>query len=173
MNTRILTLIVVILGAALFRLVPHPPNVTPIAAIALFSGAYLADRRLSLVVPLLAMLLSDLFLGFYSSMALTYLAFALSVVLGWSLHSRRARPLPVLGAAVGSSLIFYLLTNFGSWVTTGLYPHDPAGLLAAYVAGLPFYRNSLAGDLLFTGLLFWGFHLAERRIPSLREHVHG
>jgi hypothetical protein len=167
MNPRTTTLVSIILAAAAFRLLHAVPNVSPIAAMALFAGAQFADRRMTFAVPLAAMLVSDLFLGLHATLPFVYAAFALTVLLGTLLRGRSS-PLAVLGAATAASLLFFLLTNFGVWLIWDMYPPTIEGLAQAYAAGLPFYRNTLAGDLLFTGLLFGGFALAQRHWPALR-----
>ena len=169
MNARILTLLTAILAAAALRLVPHPPNFTPIGAMALFSGAYLGRRgAVALVAPLGALFLSDLVLGFYRGMPTVYFSVALIVIIGW-LALQRVSPIRVGGAAIASSVLFFVLTNFGMWLSSGFYPRTLAGLEACYVAAIPFFQNTVAGDLFFTGLLFGGFALAERLVPALRE----
>jgi hypothetical protein len=168
MNPRLATVLALIVAAALFRLVPHAWNVTPIAAMALFAGAHLQDRRLAFAIPLGAMLLSDLVLGLHWTMVFVYAAFALTVLMGMGLRGRPA-PLSVLGAALASSVAFFLITNFGAWLGHGMYPQTLEGLAAAYAAGVPFFRNTLTGDLAFTALLFGGFALAQRHLPWLAE----
>jgi hypothetical protein len=163
-------LVGMILAAAAARLAPHAPNFTPIAAIALFGGAHFADKRLAFGVPLAALLLSDLVLGFYGGMAVVYGSFALIVGLGFWLRSRRTI-WPIAGAALASSLLFFLVTNFGMWAAGSLYPRTLSGLGVCYAAAIPFFRNTLAGDLFFSAVMFGGFALAEKRFPSLREPV--
>ena len=165
---RLIVLAGMILAAAAARLIPHAPNFTPIAAIALFGGAQFADKRLAFFVPLAAMLLSDLVLGFHSGMTFVYGSFALIVCLGLGLRSRRA-PLSIAGAALTASLLFFAVTNFGVWAAGMWYPRTFAGLVACYAAAVPFLQNTLAGDLFFTAVLFGGFALAERQFPLLRE----
>jgi len=157
-----------ILAAAASRLVPHPPNMTSITAIALFGGAYFSDRRLAFLVPLSALFLSDLILGFYRHMEVVYVSFALIVAIGLWLQKHRT-VLPIAAAALGSSLLFFVLTNFGVWVFDALYPKTVEGLIACYVAAIPFFQNTLLGDLLYTAVLFGGFALLERQIPKLRD----
>jgi len=166
-QTRLIALVSAILIAAALRLVPHPPNFTPIGAMALFSGAYLGRRGLAFVAPLAALLLSDLVLGFYAGMNFVYLGVILTVVIGWWLTRRRSA-LRIAGAALASSVMFFVVTNFGMWLFSGYYPVTFEGLVACYVAAIPFFQNSLAGDLFFTALLFGGFALAERAMPRLR-----
>lgn len=167
-RTRLLVLLSAILIAALLRLVPHPPNFTPIGAMALFSGAYLGRRWLAFAAPLGALLLSDLILGFYPGVAFVYAATALAVLIGWALTRRRSL-IGVTAAAVASAILFFLVTNLGMWLFSGFYPVTQAGLVACFVAAIPFFQNSLAGDLVFSALLFGGWALAERAIPVLRE----
>ena len=165
-NSRILALLSAILLAAALRLVPHPPNFTPIGAMALFSGAYLGRRALAFVAPLAAMLLSDAVLGFYSGMWVTYLAVALVALLGAIVLQKRT-PVRIGLAAVAGSALFFLVSNFGTWALSGMYPHTAAGLAACYVAAIPFFQNTLAGDLFYATLLFGGFTIAELLIPQL------
>lgn len=167
MNPRTTTLVSIILAAAAFRLLHVVPNVSPIAAMALFAGAQFADRRMAFMVPLAAMLISDLVLGLHATLPFVYAAFALTVLMGLLLRGRSS-PLAVLGTATAASLLFFLLSNLGVWLTMDMYPPTAEGLAQAYAAGLPFYRNTLAGDLLFTGLLFGGFAVAQRHWPVLR-----
>jgi hypothetical protein len=168
-KARILALLLAIFAAAAMRLLPHPPNFSPIAAMALFSGAYLPKRVLAFAAPFGALLLSDVLLGgFYPGMNFVYLSFGLTVLIGWAI-SRRKTVLTIGGAALASSILFFVLTNFGMWLFSGFYPLTWEGLVACYVAATPFFQNTLAGDLFFTALLFGGFALAERLVPALRQ----
>lgn len=160
-----------ILVAALLRLVPHPPNVAPVTALALFAGATLGRRLAAFLVPLTAMLLSDSLLelltgqGFHPHMPAVYGSFALVVWLGGWLEGR-LRPGRVAAFSVAASTIFYLVTNFAVWAAGTMYPHTAAGLLACYVAALPFYSLSLAGDLAFAALMFSAYSALARRLPQ-------
>jgi hypothetical protein len=165
-NSRILALLSAILFAAALRLVPHPPNFTPIGAMALFSGAYLGRRALAFVAPLAAMLLSDVFLGLYSGMWVNYLAVALVALLG-AIALQKRGPVRIALTAVAGSVVFFLVSNFGTWALSGMYPHTAAGLAACYVAAVPFFQNTLAGDLFYATLLFGGFRIAELLMPQL------
>ena len=167
-KARLAALLVAIFAAAAMRLLPHPPNFSPIAAMALFSGAYLPKRVLAFVAPFAALLLSDAVLGFYAGMNFVYFSFALTVLIGWAVASRKT-PLMIGGAAIASSVLFFVLTNFGMWLFSGFYPLTSAGLIACYVAAIPFFQNTLVGDLFFTTLLFGGFALLERFLPAIRQ----
>jgi hypothetical protein len=164
---RLVALLFAILVAAALRLVPHPPNFSPIDAMALFSGAYLGRRSIAFVAPFAALLLSDAVLGFYHGMATVYATVALIVVIGWWLSSRRT-PLRIAAAAVASSVTFFVITNLGMWLFSGIYPVTYAGLVACYTAAIPFFQNTLAGDLFYGVLLFGGFRIVELLIPQLR-----
>ena len=144
-----------------------PYNFTPVEAIALFGGAYFNDRRLALLVPLAAMLLADLVIGLHSLIPVIYGCIALTALLGANLRGR-VRALPVAGYAFASAVMFYVVTNFFVWLMGDMYPHDGAGLIACYVAGIPFFKGTLAGTLLWSGALFGGFELMKRRWVSLR-----
>ena len=168
-KARLLALVAAVFAAAAMRLVPHPPNFSPIAAMALFSGAYLPKRELAFVAPFAALLLSDVALGgFYPGMNFVYFSFGLTVLIGWAVASRKT-PLTIGAAAIASSVLFFVLTNFGMWLFSGFYPLTSAGLVACYVAAIPFFQNTLAGDLMFTALLFGGFAIVERLVPAIRR----
>ena len=166
-NTRLAAILTAIFVAAALRLVPHPPNFTPIGAMALFGGAYFGRRAVAFAAPLGALLLSDAILGFHSGIPFVYGSVALVVLIGWAV-AKRMTALTIAGAAVASSILFFALTNFGTWLTSGMYAPTLAGLAACYVAAIPFFQNTLAGDLLFSALLFGGFALLERLVPMLR-----
>jgi len=168
--TRLIALLSAIAAAAALRLVPHPPNFSPIDAMALFSGAYLGRRGIAFVAPLAALVLSDLVLGFYHGVATVYATVALIVVIGWWLSSKRT-PLRIGAAAIMSSVTFFVITNFGMWLFSGFYPVTYAGLVACYTAAIPFFQNTVAGDLFYSMLLFGGFALAQRLLPQLRTRV--
>jgi len=167
-HSRILALLSAILVAAALRLVPHPPNFTPIGAMALFSGAYLGRRAVAFAAPLGALLLSDLILGFYHGQATVYFSVALIVMIGIVALSR-VSALRVGAAALASSVLFFLITNLGMWLFSGFYPRTLAGLEACYVAAVPFFQNTVAGDLFYATLLFGGFRVAELLLPTLRS----
>jgi len=166
-HMRMLVILAAIVSAAAMRLVPHPPNFAPLGAMALFSGAYLGRRPVAFAAPLGALLLSDLVLGFYPGMIVQYVSVALVVVLGWA-ALKRISALRIGGAALASSCLFFVLTNFGVWLLSGMYPQTIPGLAACYVAAIPFFQNTVAGDLFFSAILFLGFALLERALPTLR-----
>lgn len=157
-----------ILAATASRLIPHPPNFSPIAALALFGGASFASKRAAFLVPLFGLFLSDLVLGFYSITPVIYGSFALITCLGLWLR-RRQNVSRIAAAASVSALLFFALTNFSVWALENLYPKTWAGLADCYVAAIPFFRNTLASNLLYSALLFGGLALAEMRFASLRE----
>lgn len=165
-SKNLLIVLGLIVATAASRLLPHPPNFVPVGAMALFGAAALPKRWLAFAVPLVAFYLSDLALnnilyaeyyeGFYWGMSgFTAGAIVLMVLLGTGM----LRNLPfswsrIGGAAVGATLIFFLVTNFGVWAGGMMYPKTGAGLLAAFGAGLPFLLSSLLANLIFSGVLF-------------------
>ena len=168
MNSRIVVILTAIFAAAVLRLLPHPPNFTPIGAMALFSGAMFGRRPIAFAAPLGALLLSDLVLGFYHGQATVYFSVALIAMIGMG-ALRHLSLLRVVGAALASSILFFAITNFGMWLFSGFYPRTVAGLEACYVAAIPFFQNTVAGDLFYAGLLFGGFALLQRAVPALRS----
>jgi hypothetical protein len=167
-RTRFVVLAGFVLAAAASRLLPHPPNLTPVAAMALFGGAHFPDKRAAFFVTLAAMFLSDLVIGLHRGIPVVYGCFALIVCIGLFLRTRK-RTLPIAAAALSSSILFFLLTNFAVWARGVIYPKTFAGLAACYVAAIPFFRNTLIGDLAYTAILFGGFALLERRYRAIRE----
>jgi hypothetical protein len=139
------------------RLLPHEPNFTPIAASALFAGTVLRMRGLALVVPLAAMLLSDVMIGFDTSLMtlVIYALFTLPALVAFL--PRRARaPGMFAPVIVGYSLLFFAATNLALWATTAMYPHTLAGFAACYAAALPFLPQTIVGDLFWAAVLFGG-----------------
>jgi hypothetical protein len=165
----LLALALIVLAAAL-RIVPHPWNFTPIGAMALFSGAILKDRRLAFVFPLVALFAGDVFIGLHKLIPIVYASFLLNVAIGLWLRDRRSVTRISLATFLGA-IQFFLVTNFAVWQFLGGYPRTLSGLLACYIAGIPYFWNTLAGDAVYAVLLFGSFALAERFLPLFREPV--
>lgn len=163
-RTRTAFLAMMIVVTALSRLVPHPLNFTPVGAMAIFGGACLADRRLALMIPLAALFLSDLVIGLHILIPVVYGSFALNVLLGRWLRSRRTIMTTATVTLVGS-IQFFIVTNFGNWFT--YYPQTAEGLVACYVAAIPYFQNTLLGDAFFAVVLFGGLAMAERLFPMI------
>jgi len=167
---------IIIAALAMSRLLPHPLNFSPVAALALFGGARFSNRFAAYLIPLAAVWISDIFLNFaffgrfvpfYEGALFTYIAFALIVLLG----SAALRKLSVKGlllTSLSASLIFFVISNFGVWVSGTLYPLNVTGLVACYSAAIPFFRNTLAGDLIYSFAVFYGFAFAQSRISILK-----
>lgn len=155
MENRKILIIGIILLAVLSRLLPHPPNVAPISAIALFGTATLTGFT-GVVIPLFIMFISDLFLGFHKTMPFVYGSFFLIGFLGLMLRKKISFKNITL-VTVTSSLLFFLITNFGVWLTSSMYSHTVQGLIQAYIMGIPFLRNTLVGDLSYSYALFYGY----------------
>ena len=168
MNIKSISIILVILIAALSRFIPHPPNFTPIIAMGLFSGFYLKkDKKLALLLPLSAMVLSDIVLGFHLISLFVYTSLAI-ITLAGSLVTEKNKFLTLFPATIGSSFIFFAISNFGVFLIG--YPNSLAGFIACYTAAIPFFQNSLVADILFTGILFISYDLIARSIPQLQSN---
>lgn len=167
LHRTLLALALIVLAAAL-RIAPHPWNFTPVGAMALFSGAVLRDRRLAFVFPLLALFAGDLFVGFHKLMFVVYASFFVNVAIGRWLRDRRTIARITLATLIGA-IQFFLVTNFAVWQFLSGFPHTASGLVACYIAGIPFFWNTLAGDALYVTLLFGGYALAERFVPALKQ----
>lgn len=151
-------LIAIVLILAFSRLIPHPPNFTPLGAMALLAGASIKDFRFSLLIPVIAMLLTDAILGFHSAMVFVYGAVAL-IVVGSHYWLKRLSLAPIAVAAIISAIAFFIVTNFGAWLSHDMYPHTVTGLGEAYIAGIPFFKNTLMSNVLFTTVGFYALTL--------------
>lgn len=149
--------VLIVLVVVLVRFLPHPANVMPITAMALFGGAYL-NKKYAIILPLVVMLVSDYFLGFHKVMPFVYGSFLVSGLIGLRLKNK-VNVKTVLGASLLSSVIFYVVTNFGVWLTSGMYEMTFLGLVKCYVLAIPFFRNTILGDLFYTVMMFGGYEL--------------
>jgi hypothetical protein len=167
---RTMLIVGMILFAAIMRIVPHPSNLTPVGAMALFSGAVIRNRVMAFVFPLLAMLVGDFFIGFHILMPVVYVSFVISTAIGFWVREHRSA-VRVCGVVLLGAIQFFLITNLGVWMFLNSYPKTFAGLMTCYVAGVSFFWNTLTGDACFSALLFGGLFLAERVFPALRPNV--
>lgn len=142
------------------RLMPHPANFAPIAAIAIFGGAVL-PRKWAVVLPLGAMIVSDLIIGLHPLVFYTWGCFLLIALLS-NKTLKNIRPTNVVLTSLAASVLFYIVTNFGVWMQHQMYPMTASGLLNCYVNAIPFFRNTLLGDLAYTGLLFGIFAIVTK-----------
>ena len=147
--------LLVIVIASFVRLLPHPPNFSPIAAMALFSGVYLS-KKYALIIPVIAIFVSDIFLGFHSTIPFVYGSFLITGLIGLWLKKHHDFKSVVAGTLL-SSVLFFVITNFGVWLVGNLYQKNITGLVQSYVMAIPFFRNSLIGDLFFTGIFFGSY----------------
>ena len=159
-TSQLLLLIALTVAVALSRMLPHPPNFSPVEAVALFGGAVFASRHVAILVPLAAMLLSDAFIGFHSGMWLVYACMAVIALGGTLLRGR-------IGVDGLMALFFFVVTNFAVWASSGMYPMTASGLVACYVAAIPFFANSLAGVLVYSLILFGAHALLARRVQPV------
>ncbi len=166
-----------LLIAALSRLIPHPYNFTPVAGMALFGGALLNDKKLAIAIPLAAMFISDLFLGFHDQMLGVYISFILICFIGFWLRDNIKAGKVILASLV-SSMLFFIVTNFYCWVVYPEYSKDFPGLLSAYTLAIPFYSNdvfgsfflnTIMGDIFYTSALFGAYYLASLKFPVLAK----
>ncbi|KTD15935.1 Uncharacterised protein [Legionella lansingensis] len=164
---RFAILVVIILLSALYRIIPHPFNFTPIGAIALFAGAKFWDKHVAVLVTLLSMLLADLYLGLYNSIIFTYLGLCSMVYIGTVIQKKESL-INIVIAGVTGSLAFYVISNFGVWLLSGMYDHTMNGLAECYLLAIPFLQNSLNSTLFFSFLFFSIFYLLEQRYPLLK-----
>jgi len=154
-----------ILAGILLRFAPHAPNFTPVAAIALFSGAYL-NKKYALIVPLLLMIVSDLFIGLHNVVVFTWGSFILVTLLGPWLKKHK-NIFGIVSMSLVSSLLFFIISNFGVWLM-GWYPHTLAGFINCYVMGLPFLRDFTLSTLVYAGVFFAIYELVARLVKDTK-----
>lgn len=170
-SARFIFVLAAVLLAAVSRILPHIPNFTPIAAMALFGAVNFSDKRLAFVLPLIAMILSDLALelmfgwGFHNTVIYVYVSFILTSCIG--LYVRKHNNVKtLLAASLASSILFFVITNFGVWAANG-FVGGGAGLSGVYVLGLPYFSYTLIGDLFYNAILFGSLYFAQRSFPIL------
>jgi len=154
LNKKIISYGTIILLAVVARLIPHAPNFAPIGGLALFSGANFKNKT-ALLIPLSAMFLSDIFLGFHKTIPYVYASFIIIALIGGLIKKNKWQSL--LKASLVSSVLFFLITNFGVWATGLMYQKNLNGLMQSYVMGLPFFRNTLISDLFYSFSFFYGY----------------
>lgn len=177
---RILILTGLVIAAALYRILPHPWNYSPLGAMSLFAGAYFSNRIIAFVLPLITIWISDLVINnillkayfpeftlFYEGFYWQYASYILIVFIGSAIKGK-IKPVNVFTGSVSSSVLFFIITNFGTWVTLSTYPKTAAGLVTCYIAGLPYFPQTLFGDLIFSAILFGSFELLQYRFPALK-----
>ena len=177
-NSKI-TVVSIIVVAVISRLILHPYNFAPFGAIALFSGALIHNRYAAVLWPCIAAWISGVILNntLYAGMFPDFtwfdynifwqcLAYALTTLVGWKMLKSIASAVRLGIAALSSSLIFFVISNFGYWTTGLFYTKDLTGLITCYISALPFYPASLAGDLLYTGAMFGIFYWVQKRFLS-------
>ena len=147
---------------SLSRLIPHPPNFTPILGMAVFSGATISKRFIAYLVPLAAMLLSDLYLGFHASMPIIYFSLAVCVLIGTFIEARVSILNSFLSISLGV-LVFFLITNFMVWYGSGMYESSISGLMTCYFMGLPFVQNTFISSLLYGMGAFLIYDIVNKR----------
>ncbi len=180
-DIRFGVLVAIILVAAFSRMIPHPFNFSPLGAIGLFGAAHFTKKWQALVIPVAAAFLSDIFInnviyaayypsftwfaeGFYWQ----YGSYILIAAFGILLYNKGISAPKILGGALASSLLFFLISNFGCFIGSATYPQNVGGLMACYAAGLPFVNGTVMGDLFYNAILFGTFALLQNRFSALK-----
>jgi hypothetical protein len=179
-TTTILTFLAI---AALTRIVPHPPNFAPIAAMALFGAMRFQRAWSALLFPVVAMLVSDVAIevayrtgysqswGIHQGMWVIYVLMMLIGGLGLLFKDNRAKPGRIIGLSLASSVLFFTLSNLAVWFLSTMYEKSLPGLLACYTAAVPFFQWTVLGDLTYSGILFGSWALMEFRFPVLSSQT--
>ena len=181
LKLNFITITTLIALALISRIIPHPYNFAPMMAVGIFGGALFTQKKWAYIIPLVAIFLSDLlinnilmsdyyghFVWAYEGWYWQYAVFALIPFLSVILFKNHISVSKIIGMSVFSSIIFFIVTNFGVWATGMMYPMNTEGLMACFVAGIPFYKGALLGNLFYCGVLFGTYYLIGRKIPSLQ-----
>ena len=178
---RFIFLVIITVFVSFYRLLPHPANFVPVGAASLFAGAYFGSTLFAIFVPLISLWLSDLILNnfvyqqyfpnftlFYDGFYWQYLSFAAIVFIGMLLKNR-VKVGNVVLASISGSVLFFVATNFGVWFSSNMYSKNLVGLGACYLAAIPFFVQSLLGDLVFCGVIFGIFEFLKLQKPAIFE----
>ncbi len=181
LNLQTGVLSIIILLAAFTRIMPHPPNFSPMAAIGLFGAAHFAKKWQAFFIPLIGIWVSDLvinnyvysssssnFVWFYSGFYWQYMSYILIIFAGLFIFNRGISLTKTVGGMISSSGIFFLVSNFGVWAGGTMYPKNFGGLITCYAAGVPFIHNTIISDVLFTTVLFGTYYLLQVEYFSLK-----
>ena len=180
LNFAIMAAIVFLAGAT--RIFPHPPNFSPILAITLFGAAHFSKKWQAILIPMLTVWLSDLiinnfvysnqamgFIWFYSGFHWQYASYLFIIISSILVFKNKISISKTFGASLGSSMVFFLLSNFGVWAGSGMYVKNLNGLITCYLAGLPFLQNTMVSNILFTTVLFGSYYLIQIQYSSLKN----
>lgn len=179
LNFRFSVLTLMVIAATFSRIIPHPYSFTPMGTIALFGAAYFSKKIIAFIIPLISMWLSDIviqntiYAGLYNHFWLypenfpfNYFAFFLTAALG-ILFLKEIKIFNIIGAGISAAVLFFLISNFGDWVSTTMYPKNLSGLISCYAVGVPYFGNMLASNLFYSAILFGVFELAQRKFLVL------
>lgn len=160
-NNNYILVLGVILITVISRLIPHLPNFTPVLAVALFLGTNNKNKYFSYLIPISILFISDLIIGFYSTLPYVYLS-VISVVMIGAMNKFKSHKLTILNVLL-SSFMFFVVTNFGVWLVDGLYAMNFEGLVNCYINAIPFYRNEFISNIIFSTTLFGGKYLLDNK----------
>jgi len=162
LNKRNLIITGFIILGVLTRIIPHPPNFTAVGAVALFGGAFFSNKKLSFLIPISIMLISDLILGYSMNLAV-YISFMIMVCCGFFLkHNQNG--LRIINITILGSLIFFIVTNLSVFLTSSLYLKNIIGLIECYTLAIPFFLNTIIGNIIYALIMFYGFNAIKSKI---------
>jgi len=181
---KTLVLFTLIISTVFLRLIPHPANFTPIAAVGLFGAAYFSKKWQALLLPLVALFISDLIINntiykemnagftfFYEGFYWQYLSIIFITIIGFGFYQKKVSLLNIGLGAISSTVVFYLVSNFGVWASGIIYPMTPEGLGMALLAGIPFVKNFLISTCVYSLGIFGVFYLLQSNIKSFGKKL--
>jgi hypothetical protein len=180
-NKRLIYIIFVIFLGIFYRLIPHVPNFSPLYSISVFSSILPIEldnkfnkllKYISFLIPLIILFITDLILGFYKGMIFNYLAFLSYSIFSYFIfnrYSKLSKTILGLVLSVGSSIYFFIISNFGVWLLTNMYSKDVAGFILCYINALPFLKNSIISSIIFSILIFYTYELLFLKGKDVRD----
>lgn len=172
-NKQFLLAFLLIVAGVILRLLEVIPNFSPVTAIALFGGAYLINKKWSVIIPVASLLIGDILLGykhnyafFHNTIFFVYISYILIVLLGWKLREEKLNYLKVGAFAITSSLLFFFISNFGVWIVGTLYERNVEGLVKCFAMAIPFFKYTFAGDLFYSFAFFIAYDLISKTIVN-------
>ena len=143
--------ICLILVLSFSRLIPHPWNFTPILAVGIFSGFYFRNFVISFFIVIFSMFLSDIIIGFHNTMFFTYISLCAAIALG--IYIKKLKFIEIVFSSLFASIAFFIITNFGAWLTLDMYEKNISGLMNSYILAIPFFHNTLASTFIYLFIL--------------------
>jgi len=171
----------VVCGVSFLRVIPHVYNFSPVIALAIFGAIHYKHRKLAYLVPLMSILFSDIIINnfvynlsnniviFYKGFYWQYISYAIIIFLSLKYNHKKINIKNISFLVISTSTLFFVTTNFGYWLTSGLYTHNISGLFKCYVNAIPFFEGTLLGAIFYTPIFIGLYYFLQRKITYLQS----